>query len=110
VTTPWSYANTIAAARSRTPSLPKMLPTWVLTVASATTMRRKLATQRGRELYRSRKQIAEPVFAQTKVVRRADRFLRRGFSACRSEWRLTMATHNLLKLWKHERAVALPVG
>jgi transposase len=74
------------------------------------TMRRKLATQRGRELYRSRKQIAEPVFAQTKVVRRADRFLRRGFSACRSEWRLTMATHNLLKLWKHERAVALPVG
>ncbi len=65
-------------------------------------MHRKLATQRGRELYRARKQIAEPVFAQTKVVRRADRFLRRGFSACRSEWRLTMATHNLLKLWKHE--------
>ena len=26
VTTPWSYANTIAAARSRTPSFPKMLP------------------------------------------------------------------------------------
>jgi len=56
--------------------------------------------ERGRELYRSRKRIAEPVFAQTKVVRRADRFLRRGLPACRSEWRLTMATHNLLKLWR----------
>jgi hypothetical protein len=29
VTTPSSYANTIAEARSRTPSFPKMLPTWV---------------------------------------------------------------------------------
>jgi hypothetical protein len=73
-------------------------------------MRRKLATQRGRELYRSRKQIAEPVFAQTKVVRRADRFLRRGLPACRSEWRLTMATHNLLKLWRHERAVPCAIA
>jgi len=73
-------------------------------------MHRKLRTERGRDLYRARKQIAEPVFAQTKVVRRADRFLRRGFSACRSEWRLTMATHNLLKLWKHEQTIAHPIA
>ena len=35
-TSPWSKANTIAAARSRTPSLVKMAPTWVFTVASLT--------------------------------------------------------------------------
>jgi Transposase DDE domain len=45
----------------------------------------------------------EPVFAHTKFNRRIDRFLRRGISACRSEWRLGAATHNLLKLVCHER-------
>src|SRR4029453_11894074 len=35
-TTPGSYAKTIAAGRSRTPSFAKMLPTCVFTVASAT--------------------------------------------------------------------------
>jgi hypothetical protein len=44
--------------------------------------------------------LVEPVFAQTKVIRRADRFQRRGLAACRSEWRLIAATHNLLKLWR----------
>ena len=66
-------------------------------------MQRTLASPEGRELYRQRQQIIEPVFAQTKVVRRCDRFQRRGLSACRSEWRLMMATHNLLKLWRHRR-------
>jgi DDE family transposase len=46
----------------------------------------------------------EPVFANTKFNRRIDRFLRRGRSACRSEWRLITATHNLLKLHKHTTA------
>jgi hypothetical protein len=45
--------------------------------------------------------MIEPVFANTKFNRRYDRFLRRGRSACRSEWRLINATHNLLKLYKH---------
>ena len=36
----------------------------------------------------------------TKVIRRADRFLRRGLVACQAEWRLIAATHNLLKLWR----------
>jgi hypothetical protein len=40
-----------------------------------------------------------------KFNRRCDRFLRRGRSACRSEWRLINATHNLLKLHKHTIAV-----
>ena len=68
-------------------------------------MHEKLSTPVGRELYARRKQLVEPVFAQTKVVRRADRFQRRGFAACRSEWRLIAATHNLLKLWRCQHAV-----
>jgi hypothetical protein len=41
--------------------------------------------------------LSEPVFAHTKFKRRIDRFLRRGISVCRSEWRLITANHNLLK-------------
>jgi Transposase DDE domain len=40
-----------------------------------------LATPEGKALYRRRQQIVEPVFANTKVIRRADRFLRRGLVA-----------------------------
>jgi hypothetical protein len=64
-------------------------------------MRRVLATERGAELYARRQTMVEPLFAHTKFNRRCDRFLRRGRSACRSEWRLINATHNLLKLYKH---------
>jgi hypothetical protein len=71
-------------------------------------MHERLSTPAWRELYARRKQLVEPVFAQTKVVRRADRFQRRGFAACRSEWRLIAATHNLLKLWRCQRAVGDP--
>jgi len=67
-------------------------------------MRRVLATDRGGELYAQRQTMIEPVFAHTKFNRRCDRFLRRGRSACRSEWRLITATHNLLKLHKHTTA------
>jgi transposase len=67
-------------------------------------MRRVLETNRGGELYRKRQAMIEPVFAQTKFTRRIDRFSRRGRSAVRSEWRLITATHNLLKLYRHELA------
>ncbi len=63
-----------------------------------------LATPEGRALYRRRQQIVEPVFAHTKVLRRADRFMRRGLAACQAEWRLIAATHNLLKLWRAQLA------
>lgn len=59
-----------------------------------------LAQPDGQALYRRRQQLVEPVFADTKFNRRADRFLRRGLRACNSEWRLIAATHNLLKLWR----------
>ena len=69
-------------------------------------MRRVLATERGAGLYRKRQAMVEPVFAQTKFNRKIDRFLRRGRSAARSEWRLINATHNLLKLHRHQIALA----
>jgi hypothetical protein len=69
-------------------------------------MRKVLATDYGGGLYRRRKAMVEPMFAQTKHNRRIDRFQRRGRSAVRSEWRLITATHNLLKLHKHQTAAA----
>ena len=63
-------------------------------------MRRVLETPTGAELYRKRTAMIEPVFGHTKFNRKIDRFQRRGRAACRSEWRLITATHNLLKLWR----------
>jgi transposase len=71
-----------------------------------TSMRETLQTDYGGGLYRRRKVMVEPVFAQTKHNRRINQFLRRGRSAARPEWRLITATHNLLKLHKHQMAVA----
>lgn len=67
-----------------------------------------LATPEGKALYRRRQQIVEPVFANTKFIRGADRFQRRGLAACRAEWKLLAATHNLLKLWRAGLARPLP--
>ena len=67
-------------------------------------MRRVLATEHGGGLYARRQVMVEPVFADTKFNRRFDRFQRRGRAAARSEWRLTTAAHNLLKLWRHTTA------
>ncbi len=64
-------------------------------------MRKDIVSDDGHELYRRRPAIIEPVFAHTKILRRADRFQRRGLRACQAEWRLIAATHNLLKLWRH---------
>lgn len=64
---------------------------------------RLLDTAEGAALYRRRQQLIEPVFANTKFLRRIDRFQRRGLAACRAEWHLIAATHNLLKLWRASR-------
>ena len=69
-------------------------------------MRSVLETDAGRALYRKRQGMIEPVFANTKFNRRIERFLRRGRAACRSEWRLITATHNLLKLHTAQTAAA----
>lgn len=67
-------------------------------------MERKLLTERGRRLYKIRGQTVEPVFGQIKDVRGFDRFMQRGIDACRGEWSLICATHNLLKLWRSKKA------
>ena len=69
-------------------------------------MRRVMATEAGGELYSKRQCMVEPVFAQIKTNRRIERFKRRGRAAARSEWRLIAATHNLLKLHRHQLAAA----
>jgi hypothetical protein len=69
-------------------------------------MRRVLGTEQGKALYRKRKATVEPVFGQIKFNRGFDRFGRRGRSACRSEWRLFGASHNLLKLHNQRIATA----
>jgi Transposase DDE domain len=71
-------------------------------------MRRALQTETGGELYRKRQVMIEPIFADTKFNRRIDRFLRRGRSAARSEWRLITASGNLLKLHRHQLRLASP--
>src|SRR5215218_195065 len=67
-------------------------------------MRHVLAGEEARQLYRRRQAMIEPVFAHTKIHRRSDRFQRRGLTACRAEWRLISAAHNLRKLWRRSRA------
>jgi hypothetical protein len=69
-------------------------------------MDRKVSRKAGRALYRRRQHIIEPVFGQTKQARGARRFMRRGKKATQNEWKLLMATHNLLKL--HRRSVTDP--
>jgi transposase len=69
-------------------------------------MRRVLQTELGKTLYKQRKALIEPVFGHTKFNRRIERFQRRGLAACRSEWRLIAATHNLTKLYRHHLAAA----
>lgn len=68
-------------------------------------MERKLLTKRGRRLYKIRGKTVEPVFGQVKDVRRCDRFMRRGATACDSEWKLIATTHNLLKLYKNGKTI-----
>jgi transposase len=70
-------------------------------------MRRVLQTELGKAFYNKRKALIEPVFGHTKFNRRIERFQRRGLAACRSEWRLIAATHNLTKLYRHHLAAAV---
>lgn len=63
-------------------------------------MKAKLKTEAGRNLYRMRKAIVEPVFGQIKEWRRFRRLSLRGKENAKAEWRLVCATHNLLKLFR----------
>lgn len=70
-------------------------------------MQHKLKTAEGRDVYKMRKAIVEPVFGQIKEARGFRRFSFRGLENVRSEWALICLTHNLLKLFRF-RACAVP--
>ena len=69
-------------------------------------MRRVLQTELAKTLYKQRTAMIEPVFGHTKFNRLIECFQRRGLAACRSEWRLIAATHNLTKLYRHQLPAA----
>jgi hypothetical protein len=71
-------------------------------------MERKLLSKDGRDKYKKRGQIVEPVFGQIKTGRGIAGFMMRGIKACDNEWKLICATHNLLKLWR--RNIGLKVA
>jgi transposase len=70
-------------------------------------MARKLRTKVGREMYAKRKGMIEPVFGQLKQVLGFRQFSMRGLASMRGEWRLMATVHNLLKLWRNDRQVAM---
>lgn len=60
----------------------------------------KMKTEESKAVLKRRGAIVEAVFGQIKTVRGATRFMRRGITACASEWKLLCTTHNLLKLFR----------
>lgn len=69
-------------------------------------MARKLRTKKGREMYSRRKSIVEPVFGQIKGARGFVQFSLRGLEKMRGEWAMVCLTHNLLKLFRVQYALA----
>lgn len=69
-------------------------------------MARKLRTKKGRETYSKRKSIVEPVFGQIKRARGFVQFSLRGLEKMRGEWAIVCLTHNLLKLFRTQYAIA----
>jgi len=69
-------------------------------------MARKLRTKKGRQTYSKRKSIVEPLFGQIKRARGFVQFSLRGLAKMRGEWALICLTHNLLKLFASQHAVA----
>jgi hypothetical protein len=65
---------------------------------------RRMRHHRGRADYKLRAQTVEPVFGQIKSCMKMTATSRRGFSACRNEWLLAAAAHNLRKLHAHHRS------
>jgi transposase len=68
--------------------------------AVAAQMRAKLQTNEGREVYKQRKMIVEPVIGQVKEARGFRRFSFRGLAKNEAEWIVICLTHNLLKLFR----------
>ena len=70
-------------------------------------MREKLRLPAGQALYAARKHIVEPVFGMIKSARGIRKFLLRGLEKVSAEWQLICLTHNLLKIWRSRKSVAV---
>lgn len=69
-------------------------------------MAQKLRTPAGKACYAKRKGTVEPVFGQIKGARGFRQFRLRGLRKIAAEWQLVCLTHNLLKIWRHQCALA----
>lgn len=67
-------------------------------------MEHRLRTADGSTLYAMRQHTVEPVFGDVKHLRGFRRFTRRGLRAVDAEWKLQMAAHNILKMFRHRLA------
>jgi transposase len=65
-------------------------------------MEHRLRTAEGTALYAHRSTTVEPTFGQIKEGRGFRRFVRRGLAAVDGEWQLICATHNVMKLFRHQ--------
>lgn len=63
-------------------------------------MRHKLDSPGGQQMYKKRNTTVEPVFAHIKHVRGYRQFLLRGVDQVDAEWVLICMTHNLLKMFR----------
>lgn len=70
-------------------------------------MHEKVSSRRGRRIYALRKVLVEPVFGQIKSAMGFRRFSLRGLGKVTSEWGIVCACHNLLKLFRARRRLAL---
>jgi len=73
-------------------------------------MRAKLNTAEGRDIYRKRKSVVEPVFGQIKDARGLVRFLRKGMAAVSEDWGFECTCHNVLKVYRAGWRAATPPG
>jgi transposase len=64
-------------------------------------MQHRLRTADGSTLYAKRQHTVEPVFGDIKHLRGFRRFTRRGLRAVDAEWKLQIAAHNILKMFRH---------
>lgn len=67
-------------------------------------MSHRLRTPEGSALYAQRQHTVEPVFGDVKHLRGLRRFSRRGLAAVDAEWKLQLAAHNILKMFRQAAA------
>ena len=67
-------------------------------------MAAKLQSEQGKEVYRKRKEIVEPVFGQVKSNLGFVRFLLRGLGKAPGEWALISLVHNIRRIYAYLKA------